>query len=312
MKRYLAPVGWALGMLVLILDGKTALTGAAEGVALCLGTLIPSLFPFFVLSAMLTSTLPRGGLLLAGILGGYPVGAGNAARAYRGGQISRDDAEVMAVVCNCAGPSFLFGVAAPVLQVPGAGFALWGVYLLSVLALWVVLPKGKPVSAETKPISLQQAVRDALGAMAGVCGWVVLFRVVLAVLDRWVLWLLPDWGRVIVYGVLELTNGCLALEQVEPGLRFVLAAGMVSFGGLCVMLQTASVTRGLSLGLYFPGKMFQCAVSMLLASLLTPGTVPVIMQGIFIAAALAFGLILRKRKKGVEIGGRLVYNLCKP
>lgn len=311
-KRYLVPVGWAMGMLVLILDGRTALSGAAEGVALCLGTLIPSLFPFFVLSAMLTSTLPGGGLVLAGILGGYPVGAGNVARAYHGGRISKEDAEVMAVVCNCAGPSFLFGVAAPILEAPGAGFVLWGIYLLSVLALRAVLPKMKTVSTPPKSISLQQAVRDALGAMAGVCGWVVLFRVVLAVLDRWVLWLLPDWGRVMVCGLLELTNGCLALGQVEPGLRFVLAAGMVSFGGLCVMLQTASVARGISLGLYFPGKVFQCAVSMLLASLLTPGAVPFYMQGLFIAAALVFGYILQKQKKGVEIGGRLVYNLCKP
>ena len=36
----------ALGMIVLILDSKTALSGCREGVTLCLNVVIPSLFPF--------------------------------------------------------------------------------------------------------------------------------------------------------------------------------------------------------------------------------------------------------------------------
>ena len=128
-------------MLVLILDGKTAMAGAFEGTMLCIRTLIPSLFPFFVLSAMLTSSLSGGSLLLAGVLGGYPVGAGNVARAYRNGQVSRSEAQRLVVLCNCAGPSFLFGVLGPVLGGAEACFLLWGVYLCSILALWLLFPK---------------------------------------------------------------------------------------------------------------------------------------------------------------------------
>ena len=80
----------ALGMLVLILDAKTALSGAAAGVELCIRTVIPSLFPFFFLSVMLTATLvgralpplrwlgrllrlPEGAecIYITGLLGGY-------------------------------------------------------------------------------------------------------------------------------------------------------------------------------------------------------------------------------------------------
>ena len=131
-KRYLASAGWAFAMLVLILDGQTAMAGAAEGLALCMKTLIPSLFPFFLLSAMLTSSLSGGGLLLTGLLGGYPLGAANAARAYRARQLDRAEAERMAVLCNCAGPSFLFGVVGPVLG--GAGKALMDEVVLPNLA----------------------------------------------------------------------------------------------------------------------------------------------------------------------------------
>ena len=47
----------AIGMCLLILDAKTALSSGAEGIKLCISTVIPSLFPFFILSAMINSTL---------------------------------------------------------------------------------------------------------------------------------------------------------------------------------------------------------------------------------------------------------------
>lgn len=297
MKRYIVPLGAGLGMLVLILDSRTAMAGAAAGVEICIRTLIPSLFPFFVLSAMLTGSLRGGGLLLTGILGGYPVGAANAARAWRSGFLERAEAERMAVLCSCAGPSFLFGVLGPVLGDPGTVFLVWGAYLLSILALRALFSPLKPLRTAPCPPTLQQALHKSLGAMAGVCGWVILFRVVLAVLDRWVLWLLPDWGRAVLYGILELSNGCLALEGIDPLYRPVLAAGFVSFGGLCVMLQTAGVAQGLSLTLYFPGKLFQSAVSMLAVSLLRPGSLPPPAQAGLLLTACGCTLILRKTEK---------------
>lgn len=296
-KRYMAPIGWALGMLVLILDGKTALAGAAAGVELCTRTLIPSLFPFFVLSSMLAGSLSGGGLMLAGILGGYPVGAANAKRAWRTGRIGKAEAERMAVLSNCAGPSFIFGVIGPMFDSILVTFCLWAVYLLSVLALWFVLPGMSAGEIPGKPVRLHEALYASLRAMAGVCGWVVLFRVLLAILDRWILWILPGWGKTFVYGVLELTNGCLALGDLEQGLRFVLAAGMVSFGGLCVMVQTAAVTEGLSLRYYLPGKLFQCAVSMLLASFVQPGAISAAAQGVLALIAMSAGIFLGKSKK---------------
>ena len=296
-KRYFAPVGWALAMLVLILDGKTAIAGAVAGLELCLKTLIPSLFPFFVLSMMLTSSLSGSGLLLTGVLGGYPVGAANVAHAYQAGQLSREEAERMAVLCNCAGPSFVFGVLGPILGNVGIVFALWGIYLLSIVMLWLLLPKQERICGQHRPVSLQQAVSNAIRAMAGVCGWVILFRILIAILDRWILWLLPDWMRVCIFGILELSNGCLSLSRIEPGFRFILTAGFVGFGGISVFLQTAGVTEGLSLRYYFPGKLFQAGFCMLLAFLLTPGALNPVVLGFLAAVTVFSGWILRKSEK---------------
>ena len=245
----------------MILDSSTALAGAAEGIQLCLMTLIPGLFPLMVLSSMFASVLRGGGMLLAGILGGYPVGAANAARCWREGNTRREDAERMLVLHNCAGPSFIFGAAAGLHPL-----ALWGVYLASVGALWLILPKSR-ISTPEPFLTLPAAVRNCVGALAGVCGWVVLMRSILAVADRWVLWLLPPWLRVCVCGFLELANGITELAAVEENLRFTLAAGMIGFGGICVMMQTAGAARGLSMKRYFPGKIFQSCVCMSLAAL---------------------------------------------
>ena len=45
----------AIVMLILILDGRCALYGAAEGLELCIRTVIPSLFPFFFFSTNVTT-----------------------------------------------------------------------------------------------------------------------------------------------------------------------------------------------------------------------------------------------------------------
>ena len=46
-----------VGLLILILDSSLALEGARTGMDLCIRTVIPSLFPFFVLSVSGTLTI---------------------------------------------------------------------------------------------------------------------------------------------------------------------------------------------------------------------------------------------------------------
>jgi hypothetical protein len=51
--------------------------------------------------------------------------------------------------------------------------------------------------------------------------------------------------------------------------RFILSSLFLAFGGFCVMLQTASVTKDLGLGLYIPGKIIQTAISTLAAAIVS-------------------------------------------
>ena len=275
----------SIAMLVLILDAKTALNGAYQGVHLCLYTVIPSLFPFFVVSILLTGSMtgvkipllspferlcrmPRGSgsILLTGLLGGYPVGA----QGYNAGSIGKEDAQRMLAFCSNAGPAFLFGLIGQQFSHPWMSWLLWAVHILSALAVGALLP-GSSASASAlpqgDPPDITDAVAKSIKVMAGVCGWIVVMRTVAVFLERWFYYHLPAAVQVVITGILELANGCTALTLIEnEGLRAILCSGMLAFGGLCVGLQTAAVTRGLSMALYFPGKILQCVISIVLTS----------------------------------------------
>lgn len=328
--HWLAVIFPALGMLVLILDSGTALQGAAEGIELCVRTVIPALLPFFVLSTLLTSAiggkelpflrtiaelthLPRGseGILLIGLLGGYPVGAQSVVQLWREGKLSKKTAQRMLGFCSNAGPAFIFGMTAQLFTNPAAPWLLWIIHIHSALFVGWILPGERTEECpytETKRLDLSTAVMTSVRIMAGVCGWIVLMRVFLAFLDRWFLWLLPGTWALAVSGLLELANGCARLHEVasEP-LRFTLCAVFLGFGGVCVGMQTVSVTKGLGTGLYFPGKVLQALGSILLALpvsiLLYHGNKMLAIPSLLLCIAVPVAA-----KKTVAFSGGLVYN----
>lgn len=287
--RYFVILGSVAGIFMLIIDGQTALIGASEGIELCIKTVIPSLFPFFVLSSLLTSSLmgtsiglmmpffhclgvPSGAesLVVTAFLGGYPVGAQSVASAYRAGVLSKNTAQRMLAFCNNAGPSFLFGMIGSVFPNRWMVWVLWGIHILGAILAALIIPNED--TAPTKPVkgqilSISAAIVASIRVMAVVCAWIVLFRIVIAFLNRWFLWLLPQPMQVCIMGILELANGCCALEQItDVNLRFVICSGMLAFGGICVTMQTVSVTGGLSLKQYFLGKAIQTAFSIFAAA----------------------------------------------
>lgn len=280
MKRMLPAFSAAVGLFILILDSQTALMGAAEGIELCLKSVIPSLLPFFALSIVLTDNImgnplpflrpvgrlcgiPSGAefLLGVGFLGGYPVGAQCVAQAYRAGSVDQHQAERLLMFCSNAGPAFLFGMAATGFSRPMMPWLLWGSIILGAVYVSVVFPATKqvPIQPDTREkLGLQQAMPAALRAMAGVCGWIILFKVVTAYLSRWFLWLLPVPGQVLVSGLLEIANGCLRLREIpNEGLRLLVGGFLLAFGGICVTMQTAGVIGELKLFFYLKGKLIQ-------------------------------------------------------
>ena len=323
-RRTLMTAATAAGaMAALILDGRTALEGAAAGVDLCIRTVIPSLFPFLFFCGILTNSLwgndfpilrpvskrlgiPDGAdsLLIAAILGGYPAGAQVVGEAYTAGRLDKDTAEHLLTFCSNAGPAFLFGMTAMQFEEKSAPWALWSILLLS--AYFAGITHKKPpvqrTSLPVRTVSVSGSLWSAVRTMGLICGWIVLFRILIFFLDRWVLQFLPAEAQVLTAGILELSNGCCMLTLItDPSIRFLICCILLTFGGLCVTMQTASVIGDLSLKPYLRGKLIQTVASMVLSlAYLAIGLPGLILPGL---GMVIFPRTLKKRGRFPAVSG---------
>lgn len=278
----------AIGFLVLIFDSRLALEGARSGIELCIKSVIPALFPFFVLSMILTNSLQgkrsypvqwfskflgiptaAESILIPSVLGGYPIGAKCVGDLYQRKQISRKEAQRLLAFSSNAGPSFLFGMVSVFFPERKTIWMLWFIHIFSAAMTATAIPVAKTEEHTLQPVKTNRntsIILSAAKAMCCVCCWVVLFRILIRVLEVWILWTLPEWAQTLLMGILELTNGCCELLRItDVKLRFILCSCMLAFGGICVLLQTVSVTQGLSIGCYVKGKLMQTLFSFLLS-----------------------------------------------
>ena len=297
---------------------------ALEGVELCLRSVLPSLFPFFVLTALFQyRALPLrlgtllepvfrrcfrlsgagGSVLLLGLVSGYPVGAAAATALYRSGGCGRDEARRLLVIANNCGPAFLLGIlGGRVFGETGPAFCLLGIHIAVTLWLGLLLgslpgPEPQRTAAELRVIPLSaafpQAVLRAGGAVLTVCAYVILFSVPLG--------FLPEWP--LLRGLLELTGGLTALSGLSPE-NAALAAFLPGFGGLCVCAQVLryAAEAGLPILPYLGWRLLHGLVSALAARLCF--TRPLLLLPL--AAALGFTVFWKKRWKSGKKGGILV------
>ena len=203
-----------LGLLAMLLANAAAAAAACrDALAVCGKLLIPSLFPFFVLSGMLNRLGLPGTLgkllapfavrlygisgagasaLLIGLTGGYPAGAAYIAEMERSGAVTTAEAERLLAFCNNTGPAFLVGaVGIGVFGSVRIGMLLYAIHVLSALTTGLFFRGGHPC-LETQPLQLESAdpasaltesVRQAVTSILSVCGFAVFFQVLLAVLD---------------------------------------------------------------------------------------------------------------------------------
>ena len=285
------------GVLVLFLaEAGFVRAAAAEALSLCAGSVIPALFPFLVVSSLLLS-LGLGELLspmlaglmeplfrvdgvgssalLLGLVGGYPIGAKTAADLYRGGRLSRPEAERLLAFCNNSNPVFLISVlGVGVFGCVRAGVWLWLIHLLSALLTGLLFRNhGGPArrqaggTAAFQAVSLSAAfvaaVRESLSGMLSVCAFVTFFYVLARPLAS-----LGGWLGAVLVGLTELFSLTPLLRPDRFG--FILASAMAGWGGLSVLCQTAAVLEGSGLRLQScaAGKAVQGLLAGLLAALL--------------------------------------------
>ena len=204
-------------IVILLLYPAAAMEAAQSGLLLCFNVIIPSLFPFFVLSNLLVelgmvSYLEKllapimaplfrvpgaGGAALAlGFVGGYPVGARTTLSLYEHGLCSRTQAERMLAFCNNSGPAFIFGVVgAGIFSSSKAGLMLYLAHAAASLCVGILfrfykasepaannasLPRR--ASAVPFPSAFTASVKDSFSATLNICSFVLFFTVTIRLL----------------------------------------------------------------------------------------------------------------------------------
>lgn len=198
---------------MLLMYPMESCTGAKEGLMICFNLIIPSLFPFFVLSSLLISLGYAAQLgshlkqvmwpafrlngscasaIILGALGGYPVGIRTTLELYEDRQCTKEDALHLSSFCNNCGPAFLFSVAGcGIFSSKAAGFLLLGTHLVAALLVGFffrfypfskeVTENALPKVQKSRPFTsvFPDCVKDSFSATLNVCAFVILFSVLL-------------------------------------------------------------------------------------------------------------------------------------
>ena len=291
MKRIFLMVPALVFAALLIVRPQEASDAVRGGLSLCARTVIPALFPFFVVSGLLLR-LGMGGMLqslcspfmmplfrlrgvcalplAAGLLGGYPTGAKTAAELYGQGTITKGEAERLLGFCNNCGPGFLVGyVGQEILGDSRYGAYLFLIHTAAALLTGMLLcrlpHKTEPLCLScplpAQPIAVSaafvSAVSSALTSVLHISAYVVLFRTAAVLIGGSI--------PAEALGVLEMVSGMAVLSPGMAG--FVTAAAVTAWGGLSVHCQTMSVTGKLSLRYHTTGKVIHTVLSALLAAI---------------------------------------------
>ena len=266
----------------LILFTRQTSESAAEGISLCLDVLVPSLFPFFVISSLCVQTglaayigrvfeRPMRFLFgvpgvcapafVLGLVGGYPVGAKTAITLYEQGMCSRTEAERLLAFCNNSGPAFILGaVGVSLFGGSMAGVLLYAAHVLASACVGVAFrfwhgrgqgqsrgAGGRRFTAVCVPAgkAFTSAVTSSFSSVLNICAFVIFFSVAIELLT--LLGVIPLLGRGL--GALLSPFGLDAAyaEKLISGLLEVTSGvqGLLTLSaGLRVKLTTAAFMLG--------------------------------------------------------------------
>ncbi len=239
---------------------QSSVQGAKQGLEICLTSVIPSLFPFMVVTSYLMKSeafsflgkllgkisqalfrLPKEGLIvyIFSLIGGYPVGAKLIADGIGDGTFSKNQGKRMMLFCVNSGPAFVINVVGIfMLNSKKAGLVLlFGISLASfVMGLMSrIFAKDEKVSVtnfkRTDENILVSSVNDSLRSMAGICGWILIFTSVRGILMSFPI---NEDIKIWLNMLGEVTSGCKVSVKSYP---LSVTAFVLGFAGVCIHLQ---------------------------------------------------------------------------
>lgn len=254
---------------------------ALSALRLCALSVIPSLFPFMVLSALaskIASHLTHKGsskaaVILSVFLGalcGFPVGAASVAAMHKNSLIPKYDAEHLCALCNNAGPAFVIGVIGHgfwgsgrlgmmfyICQLISAGivFFIWrtmfckartdlikNVPSVAQRHLSFIKNRSSANAAERAARIFCTSVSESSVSVIQICGYIVFFKVICDTLHMF----MPhspvsEIVYTVIAAILEFTTGSASAAELGGALGIALCGFTIGFSGISVIAQSTGI-----------------------------------------------------------------------
>ncbi len=274
-----------------------------RGLLLCAKTVIPSLFPFMVISEIIVSSGigdtvgkpfgrftrkvfgisgPSACAVILGALCGFPIGAKTAVSLYDRGSIDRRELSRLLTFCNLAGAAFLIST---------VGVSIWssatfgiGLYCVQLIAAVLIGAWGKqrdnadavhfPCAKRRNEISFSIFTRAAAASANGmlvICAYVAFFSALVGSLGEVISPVIPSKSvTAFFYALFEISSGvsyAAAADSVFVGA--LLSAFAVGWSGLSVHFQIMSICdgRGVSFFPYLRAKAAQAILCVVMTAI---------------------------------------------
>jgi sporulation integral membrane protein YlbJ len=239
-------------------------------------------------------------IFISSALSGYPMGAKLAGDMYGSGAITHNDAVRIVNATSISGPLFISGaVATSILQNPAVAEFIYFPHIISALITAVlfhvfVYPKSmrdgpilRTVKTEKTGIRvgkvLNDSIMNSLSTIGMIGGFIILFSVFTAIMEKLnvfaflgyltgplfhLLNLDPGFTQPLLTGILEMSNGCIALGSISGLMtqKILVATFVITFSGLSILFQTYSVMSlaGIKNRYFIPVKITQSIIAVIL------------------------------------------------
>lgn len=282
MHRNFTGIGIVLLFMIMLVCPKAVFTGASEGLLLWFQIILPTLFPFLLISNLLLMTgnihyisSAFGTLLsrlfrvssngsfavIVGFLCGYPMGAKTAADLTDSGYISREEGQYLLSFCNNTSPVFILNFIVwktlknDRLLLPSLFILILSPILVSFFTRKKYLRKQRCFQNQKSPQhqkgnwsfqEIDNCIMNSFETLVKVGGYIILFSVILTLFQS-IPFSLPALNYMLP--VLEITNGIVMLGNMKlPFLiQYPAILALTSFGGLCAAAQTQCMVQNAGL-----------------------------------------------------------------
>lgn len=252
-KNFIIGMAFICIVAVFMLFSNKGLEGALNGIWISYNVIIPSLLPLTVFSLIIFESnilkickSNRFSIYVMSFIGGFPVGAKIIEKSYINGDITKRNAELMLCYCVNSTPSFIvISVGLGILSDIRFGYIYLIANLISGMILFLIMSlfyenevtERRTVSYKSFSEIFVNSTYEATNSMINVCGFVVLFSSINAILSSLIN---NNAIKNISLIFLEITNGIILADK-----NIYLIAFLLGFAGFSVHFQVLSICKNL-------------------------------------------------------------------